>query len=135
MADPPMESAKPAPRPFTSYERFVIALLAFLQFTIVLDFMILSPLGAIVMPALTIGPKEFSRVVSVYAFAAGVSGFLVAGLADRFDRKRFLLFFYAGFVVATAFCGMAVDYRALLVARTMTGLFGGVNGSKIGRAH
>jgi predicted MFS family arabinose efflux permease len=116
-------------KPFTRYERFVIALLGFLQFTIILDFMILSPLGAIVMPALSIGPKEFSRVVSAYAFAAGASGFLVAGLADRFDRKKFLLFFYAGFVAATAFCGLAPDYKTLLLARTLTGVFGGVIGS------
>jgi predicted MFS family arabinose efflux permease len=57
---------------FTRYQKFVIALLAFLQFTIILDFMILSPLGALLMPALKINPQQFGLVVSVYAFSAGI---------------------------------------------------------------
>lgn len=115
--------------PFTPYQKFVLALLAFLQFTIILDFMIMSPLGALLMPALKIGPTEFGLVVSAYAFSAGVSGFLAAGFADRFDRKRLLLFFYAGFVLGTLLCGLATSYYFLLAARIVTGLFGGVIGS------
>src|SRR4051812_47901515 len=114
---------------FTRYQKFVIALLAFVQFTVVLDFMILSPLGALLMPKLKIDPSQFGTVVSAYAFSAGLSGILAAGFADKFDRKRMLLFFYAGFVVATALCGVAPDYRFLLFARIVTGLFGGVMGS------
>lgn len=113
----------------TSYQKLVIALLAFLQFTVILDFMTLSPLGATLMPALGISPSQFSRVVSAYAFSAGISGFLAAGFADRFDRKKFLLFFYVGFVIATFFCGLARDYASLLLARMVTGSFGGVIGS------
>jgi predicted MFS family arabinose efflux permease len=70
-------------------------------------------------------------VVSVYAFSAGTSGFLAAGFADRFDRKKFLLFFYAGFVLGTLLCGMATTYPVLLVARMVTGGFGGVIGSVV----
>ncbi len=84
---------------FTGYEKFVIFILAFLQFTIILDFMIISPLGAMLMPALHITPAQFGLVVSAYAFSAGISGILAAGFADRFDRKRFLIFFYAGFLI------------------------------------
>jgi len=68
-------------------------------------------------------------VVSVYAFSAGISGFLAAGFADRFDRKRLLLFFYAGFLLGTLLCGIANSYPFLLVARMVTGVFGGVIGS------
>jgi predicted MFS family arabinose efflux permease len=107
----------------------VIAVLAFLQFTIILDFMILSPLGAILMPKLSVTPAQFAWVVSVYAFSAGISGILAAGFADRFDRKRMLLFFYTGFLVGTFLCGIATTYQFLLVARMLTGLFGGVVGS------
>lgn len=114
---------------FSSYQKLVIGLLAFLQFTIILDFMILSPLGATLIPALKVTPSQFSLVVSAYAFSAGASGLLAAGFADRFDRKKFLLFFYTGFVVATLCCGLATDYPSLLVARMITGLFGGVIGS------
>jgi predicted MFS family arabinose efflux permease len=114
---------------FTGYQKFVIAILAFLQFTIVLDFMILSPLGAILMPALKISPAQFGMVVSAYAFSAGASGLLAAGFADRYDRKKLLLFFYAGFLLGTLLCGLAPDFKFLLGARIVTGLFGGVIGS------
>ena len=114
---------------FTRYEIFIVAILSFLQFTIILDFMVLSPLGAILMPELKITPAQFGMVVSAYAFAAGASGLLAAGFADKFDRKKMLLFFYAGFIVGTAFCAMAPNYQFLLMARIVTGLFGGVIGS------
>jgi predicted MFS family arabinose efflux permease len=111
---------------FSGYQMFVVALLAFLQFSVVLDFMIISPLGAIIMPDLDISTQRFGEIVSAYAFSAGVSGFLAAGFADRFDRKRFLLFFYSGFIAGTALCALAPNYPLLLAARIVTGLFGGV---------
>jgi predicted MFS family arabinose efflux permease len=114
---------------FTRYQKLVIALLAFLQFTLVLDFMILSPLGAILMRDLRIPASRFGLVVSAYAFAAGASGLLAAGFADRFDRKRLLLFFYVGFLGGTLMCGLAPSYEMLLAARMITGFFGGVIGS------
>jgi predicted MFS family arabinose efflux permease len=114
---------------FTSYQKFVVAALAFLQFTIILDFMIMAPLGAIMMPALKISPSHFGFVVSVYAFSAGSAGLLAAGFADRYDRKKLLLFFYTGFVIGTLLCGLAQTYEFLLFARIVTGLFGGVIGS------
>ena len=121
-----------APRAgFSGYQKFVIAILAFLQFTIILDFMIISPLGAIVMPTLHITPQQFGLAVSSYAFAAGASGLLAAGFADRFDRKRLLLFFYAGFILGTLLCGLATTFPLLLMARIVTGLFGGVIGSVV----
>jgi len=124
------KSGKPRLR-FTGYQKFVVAVLAFLQFTIILDFMIISPLGAMMMPTLSISPQQFGLVVSSYAFSAGASGLLAAGFADRFDRKRLLLFFYAGFVLGTLLCGLAQTYATLLMARIVTGLFGGVIGSVV----
>jgi predicted MFS family arabinose efflux permease len=115
--------------PFTKYQKFVVAVLAFLQFTLVLDFMMLAPLGALVIPALKITASQFGVLVSSYAFSAGVSGLLTAGFADRFDRKKLLLFFYCGFLVGTLLCGVATTYTFLLLARMVTGLFAGVVGS------
>jgi predicted MFS family arabinose efflux permease len=115
--------------PFTKYQKFVVAVLAFLQFTLVLDFMMLAPLGALVIPALKITTSQFGVLVSSYAFSAGVSGLLTAGFADRFDRKKLLLFFYCGFLVGTLLCGVATSYTFLLLARMVTGLFAGVVGS------
>jgi predicted MFS family arabinose efflux permease len=114
---------------FTRYQKFVIAVLAFLQFTIILDFMIISPLGAMVMPVLHMSPQQFGLAVSSYAFSAGASSLLAAGFADRFDRKRMLLFFYAGFILGTLLCALATTFPLLLGARIVTGLFGGVIGA------
>ncbi len=114
---------------FTPYQKFVVAVLAFLQFTVVLDFMILSPLGAILLKELHVTTKQFGAVVSAYAFSASAAGILAAGFADKFDRKKLLLFFYSGFVLGTFLCGIAPSYHFLFVARMVTGLFGGVIGS------
>lgn len=123
-----MADAAP-PAPFTPYQKFVVALLAFLQFTIILDFMILSPLGVMLMPDLKIDPQQFGLVVSAYAFSAGISGVLTGGFADKFDRKKLLVIFYAGFLVGTFLCGIADTYEFLLLARIVTGIFSGVIGS------
>jgi len=120
-----------APSPFSRYQKFVVGMLAFLQFAVILDFMLMSPLGALIMPALAIGPKQFGLVVSAYAFSAGASGLLTAGFADRFDRKKILLFFYTGFIAGTLWCGLAQSFESLLAARIVTGLFGGVIGSVV----
>lgn len=120
---------KQALTPFTPYQKFIIAIIALIQFTVVLDFMVISPLGPILMPALNINPTQFGFVVAAYAFSAGVSGILSAGIADKYDRKKFLMVFYVGFVVGTLFCAIAPTYELLLAARIVTGLFGGVIGA------
>lgn len=114
---------------FTPYQVLIIALIALTQFTVVLDFMIMSPLGDTLMKSMHISPAGFGIVVSAYAFSAGISGLLTAGFADRFDRKKLLLFFYIGFIGGTLFCGLAHTYVQLVIARIVTGLFGGVIGS------
>ena len=119
-------SNRPPSTGLSNYQKFVIAILAFLQFTVILDFMVLSPLGAILMDQLAIEPSRFGLVVSAYAFSAGISGLLTAGFADRFDRKKLLLFFYSGFMLGTLLCALAPNFHFLLIARIITGLFGGV---------
>src|SRR5690606_33499435 len=101
---------------FTRYQVFVIAVLAVLQFTVVLDFMVLSPLSAILLDELSITTTQFGMVVSAYAFSAGASGLLASGFADRYDRKRLLLFFYSGFILGTLLCGVATGYYFLFAA-------------------
>jgi predicted MFS family arabinose efflux permease len=114
---------------FSLHQKIVVALLAITQFTVVLDLMVISPLGDILMKSLSITPKQFGLAVSCYAFSAAFSGILTAGFADKFDRKKLLLFFYAGFIIGTFFCSIAPNYHFLLLARTFTGFFGGVMGS------
>ncbi|MBY0555990.1 MAG: MFS transporter [Burkholderiaceae bacterium] len=124
-------AAASAAAPFSGYQKITVAMLAFLQFAVILDFMLMSPLGAVIMPTLRISPSQFGVVVSAYAFSAGIAGLLTAGIADRYDRKRLLLFFYTGFILGTLWCGMAQSFESLLAARIVTGLFGGVIGSVV----
>jgi predicted MFS family arabinose efflux permease len=104
---------------FSGYEIFVVAILTILQFTLILDFMVLSPLGPFLMPDLKITTQQFGMVVSAYAFSAGLSGILAAGFADQYDRKKILIFFYSGFIAGTLFCGIATTYPLLLTARIL----------------
>jgi predicted MFS family arabinose efflux permease len=114
---------------FTSHQILVIVLLALTQLTVVLDFMVMSPLGDMLMKSMNLPTEKFGYVVSGYAFSAGISGLLTAGFADRFDRKKLLLFFYIGFILGTLLCGLSNSYLMLLIARIVTGIFGGVIGS------
>lgn len=114
---------------FTSYQVVVILLLALTQFTVILDFMVMSPLGDMLIKSMELTTSQFGFAVSAYAFSAGISGLLTAGFADKFDRKKLLLFFYIGFIAGTLFCGLSGTYLMLLAARIITGLFGGVIGS------
>ena len=124
-----MKQEKQKAVPFTGYQKFAIFALAITMFTVVLDFMVMSPLGDILMKSLNIKPARFGLAVSAYAFSAGISGLLTAGFADRYDRKKLLLFFYTGFIAGTLLCGIANTYPLLVGARIITGLFGGVIGS------
>jgi predicted MFS family arabinose efflux permease len=114
---------------FNSYQITVIVLLALTQFSVVLDFMVMSPLGDMLMKSMSLTPTQFGLVVSAYGISAGVSGLLTAGFADKFDRKKLLQFFYIGFILGTLFCGLSINYPMLIAARIVTGVFGGVIGS------
>lgn len=124
-----MEQQKQPAANFSAYQKFAIFILAITQFTVILDFMVMSPLGDILMKSLDMKPSHFGFAVSAYAFSAGISGLLTAGFADKFDRKKLLLFFYTGFIAGTILCGIATSYPLLVGARIITGLFGGVIGS------
>ena len=119
-------TGKPAPR-----ELALLLTLAAVQFTHIVDFMIMMPLGPQFMRLFGIGPQAFGALVSAYTFAAAASGFIAAFWIDRFDHKRALLALYAGFIVATALCGIAPSYELLLAARVVAGAFGGVIGGLV----
>jgi MFS transporter, DHA1 family, inner membrane transport protein len=114
---------------FLNRELGILLLLAVVQFTNILDFMVIMPLGPQLMRLMAMTPAQFSHVVSSYTFAAGFSGILSAFFIDRFDRKRALLFVYVGFLVGTLACALAPGYLALVSARALTGAFGGVLGA------
>jgi DHA1 family inner membrane transport protein len=104
----------------------VLLVLAAVQFTNIVDFMIVMPLGPQLMRRLAISPEQFGLIVSSYTFSACVAGLLAALFIDRFDRKRAFLTLYLGFLVGTLACGLSTGYPALIVARIATGAFGGI---------
>jgi len=106
--------------------RFLIFLLAALQVTHVLDFVVLMPLGPQLMRDLALTTETFGLVVSAYTFSAGIFGFFGAFFLDRFDRKKGLIFLYSGFILGTVLCAIAPNYGLLLLARVFSGAFGGL---------
>jgi predicted MFS family arabinose efflux permease len=112
-------------------ERTVLLTLAGIQFSHILDFMIMMPLGPILIQAFDIGTHEFGLLVASYSFSAALCGLLAATFIDRFERKRLLLLTFALFGLATLACGLAPGYTSLLVARGLAGAFGGVIGALV----
>lgn len=121
-----MENKSSTVEKFTTYQKIVLAVLALLQFTVILDFMIISPIGYILIEDLDITTKQFGLVVSSYIFSAAASGIISAGFIDKYDRKKVLLFFFTGFIIGTLFCALSDSFITLLAARIITGIFGGV---------
>lgn len=110
----------------TSREWALLLILAGIQFTHILDFMIMMPLGPQLTQAFAISDAKFGLLVSAYTFAAGASGLLASLYIDRFERRRLLLVLYFLFAVATLACGLAPTYETLMGARVAAGLFGGI---------
>lgn len=112
-------------------ETWIIVLLAAINFTHILDFMIMMPLGNYLMPFFDITPRQFSFLVGAYPITAFFSGFAAAFFVDNHDRKKVLVFAYIGFLIGTLACGTSTTYGLLLASRILTGLFGGLIGAQV----
>jgi predicted MFS family arabinose efflux permease len=112
-------------------ERWVLVLLAAIQFTVNLDFLIILPLGPQYMRVLHLTPAQFNLIVAAYAIAAGISGIAAGFFLDLFDRKNAILWLFLGFAAGTLWCAVAPTYPLLVAARAMAGTFGGVTGAVI----
>lgn len=112
-------------------ENFFIFLLTMIQFSHILDFVIMMPLGPQLMRIFEITPSQFSLMVSAYTFSASLFGFFSAFFIDKFDRKNILLFLFAGFILGTFSCAIAPNYTILLIGRIIAGAFGGIIGGLI----
>ena len=112
-------------------ERVILATLATVQFTHIMDFMIMMPLGSHLMRVFSITPAQFGGLVAAYGLAAAITGFLGGFVLDRFERKHALTLLYGGFSLATLACALAPNYHLLLAARFAAGAFGGVAGSVV----
>ena len=107
-------------------EKLLLFILAIIQFAHILDFMIVMPLGKQFMEIFAINPQQFSLIVSSYALSAFLSGLFGAVFIDRFDRKKVLFFLYCGFTIGTLACAAANSYFFFLIARSISGIFGGL---------
>lgn len=109
----------------------MVLLLAAINFTHILDFVIVMPLGDQLRDELNINPQQFGFIVSAYGLCAMLAGIVASTCVDNFDRKSVLLISFAGFVLTTAACGIAPSYRDLLIARALAGICGGIVASSI----
>ena len=114
-----------------SRERLLLLILAMVQLTNVLDFVVMMPLGPQFMRYFSISPQAFGMMVSSYTFSAAIFGFLGAFFIDRFDRRVALLVLYAGFTLGTFCCALAPTYELLTLARSLAGAFGGIIGAVV----
>jgi predicted MFS family arabinose efflux permease len=112
-------------------EKYLLLTLAGIQFSHILDFMIMMPLGPVLIKAFGIGTHEFGLLVASYSFSAALSGLFAATFIDRFERKRLLLLMFGLFGLATLACGLAPGYATLFIARGLAGAFGGVLGALV----
>ncbi len=112
-------------------ERAIVFLLALVNFTHILDFMIMMPLGNYLMPYFDISPAQFSLLVGAYTLTAAVSGFVAAFFVDNHGRKKILIYAFAGFLAGTIACGLAPSFNLLMAARVLAGLFGGLIGAQV----
>ena len=113
--------------PLTARREFLLLLsLAGIQFTHLVDFVIMMPLGPQLTILFDISFAEFGLLVSAYTVAAGLSGLFATTFIDRFDRKHLLLTLYVLFALTTVACGIAPTYGWLMAARIASGFFGGV---------
>jgi predicted MFS family arabinose efflux permease len=107
-------------------ELLLLLTLASVQFTSIVDFMVVMPLGPQLMRKLAIDPAQFGWLVASYTIAAGLAGLLGSSIMDRFGRKAAFLTLYSGFLMGTLFCGLSRGYWMLLSSRVLTGAFGGI---------
>jgi predicted MFS family arabinose efflux permease len=107
-------------------QKRLIFLLTAIQLTHVLDFVIMMPLGPMLMRSLSITPGEFSSLVSIYNISAGIFGLVFGLWIDRFERRNLILMTFVGFILSTFACGVAHSFTFLFLARLSAGLFGGL---------
>jgi len=124
-------SDRPPLVPLSSAQWIMLLLLALVQFTNILDFVIMMPLAPQFHESWNLSPQEFGYLVSAYAFAACVSGVVSSWFIDRLDRKTSLIVLYAGFGLANLLCSWAPTYAFMMFARIMAGISGGILGGVV----
>jgi predicted MFS family arabinose efflux permease len=126
-----MENVKQVPPIIFVNEKLLLFVLASIQFTHIMDFVIMAPLGPYLKEVFAIETKQTSFLIAIYALSAGVSGFFGTFFIDKFDRKNALQFLYIGFIISNLLCALSNTYNALLISRIIAGGFGGILGALV----
>lgn len=121
-------SNQQAVAPAHADEKWIVFLLAIINFTHIVDFVVMAPLNPFLKEAMSINSSEFGVLVSSYTFSAAVAGFIAFFKFDAYDRRNALLFLYAGFILGNLLCAVAPGYKFFLLSRVLAGAFGGVLG-------
>ncbi len=122
-------STEVAPRHY--HEGMLLFILAAINFTHIMDFVIVAPLNPFLKDAFHITTREFGFLVASYTLSAGLSGFIAFFWVDKFDRRNVLLWLYMGFILGNVLCALAPTFTQLIFARIVAGAFGGVMGAVI----
>jgi predicted MFS family arabinose efflux permease len=112
-------------------EKSLLRSLSGIQFSHILDVMIIMPLAPMLMRTFDLSAVQFGLLISSYTFMGAISSIIAAMVIDRFDRRRVMLWFFAAFIIATVLCAVSPSYHLLLFARGLSGVFGGVLGSLV----
>ena len=115
----------------SAQEKSLLRTLSGIQFSHILDVMIIMPLAPMLMRTFDLAAVQFGLLVSAYTFMGAISSIIAAMVIDRYDRRRVMLWFFAAFIIATILCAVAPTYHLLLFARGLSGVFGGVLGSLV----
>jgi MFS transporter, DHA1 family, inner membrane transport protein len=119
-------------------ERLLLIILASIQFTNIVDFMIMMPMGDILQKSLQITPSQYGWLVSSYGLAAGLTSLLGVFYLDNLDRKKALLTAYLGFMLGTVSSAIVpttsnpeLNYYLFIGTRVLTGITGGLLGGLV----
>jgi len=119
-------------------ETGLLIVLAAIQFTNIVDFMIMMPMGDVLQKQLAISPAKYGLLVSSYGIAAFATAFTGVFYLDNIDRKKALLVAFLGFILGTASSAIipntsdvTLNYYLFIATRVFTGLTGGLLGGLV----
>ena len=103
--------------------RHLLVLIAAIQFTCILDFMMVLPMAPDIAARMGFSADAIGWLTSAYGAAAVLGGLISIMVLDRFDRRVALGTALAGLALGTLAAGMAQQLEGIIAARALTGFF------------
>lgn len=113
--------------PTGSYSRLyrIALIIAFIQFTNALEYMMFNPIFKFMAPDFAVPVTWAGYVTGAYTFAAVFSGIAAFYWVDKVDKKRFLLFNMLALGILTLLITLTPQFTVLVIVRLLAGLAGG----------